>query len=225
MEGYLEKKEEGFFGGWTKYYFILHEEMLYQLEKEQGRTMGSIHMKVAKVYPDQADKLVLHLFNGTNEILLRAATIKENVQWYNALYTAQKQCNEGRYDHLKAKNKKQSPRKEEPDNIMRQSLAFSEGGFKQLAQAAPPSVSSASDYHGSTSGGTSMHDRLNMRFFSKVFHPEAPLFQRMGTIWELEASLQEVISLLLPEATRTGNPLLKNYANHIADITTQMKVI
>jgi hypothetical protein len=46
----------------------------------------------------------------------------------------------------------------------------------------------------------------------------------MGTIWELEAKLQEVISLMIPEATRTGNPLLKNYANQIADITVQMKV-
>lgn len=64
-----------------------------------------------------------------------------------------------------------------------------------------------------------MHERLNMRFFSKVFQPEAPLFQRMGSIWELEAKLQEVISLMIPEATRTGNPLLKNYANQIADIT------
>ncbi len=182
--------------------------------------MGSIHMKVAKVYPDQADKLVLHLFNGTNEILLRASSIKENVQWYNALYNAQKQCNEGRYDHLKAKAKKSSPTKEEAESV-RQSNAFSEGGFKQMGAA--QSVSSVSDYYG---GGLSsnMHDRLNMKFFSKVFHPEAPLFQRMGSIWELEAQLQEVISLLIPEATRSGNPLLKNYANHIADITTQMKV-
>jgi hypothetical protein len=69
-----------------------------------------------------------------------------------------------------------------------------------------------------------MHDRLNMRFFSRVFQPEAPLFQKMGSIWELEASLQEVISLLVPEANRSGNPLLKTYANQIASITDQLKV-
>jgi hypothetical protein len=46
----------------------------------------------------------------------------------------------------------------------------------------------------------------------------------MGSIWELEASLQEVISLLVPEANRSGNPLLKTYANQIAGITDQLKV-
>ncbi len=69
-----------------------------------------------------------------------------------------------------------------------------------------------------------MHERLNMRFFSKVFQPEAPLFQKMGSIWELEAQLQEVISLLVPEANRSGNPLLKTYANQIAAITESLKV-
>jgi hypothetical protein len=42
----------------------------------------------------------------------------------------------------------------------------------------------------------------------------------MGSIWELEAKMQEVISLMVPEANRTGNPLLKSYANQIADITS-----
>jgi hypothetical protein len=64
-----------------------------------------------------------------------------------------------------------------------------------------------------------MHERLNMRFFSKVFQPEAPLFQKMGSIWELEAKLKEIISIMLPEATRSGNLLLKNYATQVADIT------
>ncbi len=69
-----------------------------------------------------------------------------------------------------------------------------------------------------------MHERLNMRFFSKVFQPDAPLFLKMGTVWELEARLQEIISLMVPEASRSGNPLLKNYANQIADLTGQLKV-
>jgi len=46
----------------------------------------------------------------------------------------------------------------------------------------------------------------------------------MGSIWELEAQLQEVISLLVPEANRSGNPLLKTYANQIAAITESLKV-
>lgn len=39
MEGYLDKKE-GFFGSWVKYYFILHEDMLLQLDKQGGKPMG-----------------------------------------------------------------------------------------------------------------------------------------------------------------------------------------
>jgi hypothetical protein len=58
-----------------------------------------------------------------------------------------------------------------------------------------------------------------MRFLSKVFQPEAPLFQKLGSIWELEAQLQEVLSLLVPEANRSGNSLLKTYSNQIAAIT------
>jgi hypothetical protein len=88
MEGYLERKDEGFFSGWNRYYFILHEDMLYQLEKEQGRPMGQIHMKVAKVQSDKKEKLIMHVFNGTNEILLRASNIKEMVDWTNALLNA-----------------------------------------------------------------------------------------------------------------------------------------
>jgi oxysterol-binding protein-related protein 3/6/7 len=108
MEGYLEKKEERLFGGWTKYYFILHQEMLYQLDKKDGKLMGQIHMQVAKVQNDKDDKLVIRVFNGTNEIALRASSIKEMVEWSNALHTAQKLVNEGRYEHLKKKPRKDS---------------------------------------------------------------------------------------------------------------------
>lgn len=61
---------------------------------------------------------------------------------------------------------------------------------RQSVAAGDPSVSS--DYYGTgntINDGGSMHERLNMRFFSKVFQPDAPLFQRMGSIWELEAQL------------------------------------
>ncbi len=48
MEGYLQKKE-GFFSGWVKYYFILHEDMLIYLDKKGGKPLGSVHMKIAKI--------------------------------------------------------------------------------------------------------------------------------------------------------------------------------
>lgn len=47
--------------------------------------MGSIHMRIAKIQPDPKDKLVIKIFNGTNEIYLRTKNIKEQVAWYNAL--------------------------------------------------------------------------------------------------------------------------------------------
>jgi hypothetical protein len=62
--------------------------MLYQLDKKEGKSLGSIHMQVAKVQPDKNEKLVIHIFNGTNEILIRASSIKDMVDWTNALLTA-----------------------------------------------------------------------------------------------------------------------------------------
>lgn len=84
MEGYLQKKD-GFFSGWNKYFFILHEDMLIYLDKKGGKPIGSIHMKIAKIEPDKKDKLLIQIFNGTNEIILKANTIKEMVEWTNAL--------------------------------------------------------------------------------------------------------------------------------------------
>ena len=51
MEGYLFKKD-GFFSGWVRYYFILHEDTLIYLDKEGGKPQGSIHMKIAKISGD-----------------------------------------------------------------------------------------------------------------------------------------------------------------------------
>ena len=80
-------KKEGIFGSWIQYYFILHEDTLIQLDKKQGKPLGSIHMKVAKILPspDKNDKLQMQIFNGTNDVILRASSIKELVEWTNAL--------------------------------------------------------------------------------------------------------------------------------------------
>ena len=59
MESYLDKKDEGLFGGWKKYYFILHEDMLIYLDKKGGKPIGSIHMKIAKIQPDKKEKLLI----------------------------------------------------------------------------------------------------------------------------------------------------------------------
>ena len=114
MEGYLQKRES-FFQGWLRYYFILHEDTLLQLSKKEGKLIGSIHMKIATIQNDSKDRLLITIFNGTSEVYLRANSIKETVDWTNALINCQKQCLEGRYDQFKKKStiqKGSTPQKE-----------------------------------------------------------------------------------------------------------------
>lgn len=61
-------------------------------------------MKIAKIQTDTKDRLLITIFNGTNEVYLRANSIKEAVDWTNALVNCQKKCLEGRYDQYKKKN-------------------------------------------------------------------------------------------------------------------------
>ena len=61
------------------------------------------------------------------------------------------------------------------------------------------------------------HERLNLAFASKIFKADGPFFLRLGRIWELEAQIEELVSLLVPEADRSKNPLIKDYAQKIAD--------
>jgi hypothetical protein len=42
-------------------------------------------MKIAKISSDPKDRLLILIFNGTNEVYLRATSIKEKVEWTNAL--------------------------------------------------------------------------------------------------------------------------------------------
>lgn len=60
--------------------------------------------------------------------------------------------------------------------------------------------------------GIDWHEALNMAFCSKMFKPEGPFFTRLSQIWELEAQVEELVSLMVPEATRTKNPLLVDFA-------------
>ena len=60
-------------------------------------------MKIAKITNDPKDRLLIIINNGTNEIFLRANSIKEAVDWTNALINCQKQCLDGRYDQFKKK--------------------------------------------------------------------------------------------------------------------------
>ena len=65
-----------------------------------------------------------------------------------------------------------------------------------------------------------MHEALNLKFCAKIFKPDSPFFQRLGQIWGLEANLEEVLSLMIPEANKTKNPLLIEYSERISSISS-----
>ena len=71
------------------------------------------------------------------------------------------------------------------------------------------------DKPGKSHSNINWHEALNMAFCSKMFKPDGPFFTRLGQIWELEAHVEELVSLMVPEASRTKNPLLIDYAHKI----------
>lgn len=84
MEGILTKYD-GFLSGWKPYFFILYEDTLNYMDEKKQKLQGSIHLKIAKVSSSQTDPLLLKIFNGTSEMELKARTIKEKVEWMNAI--------------------------------------------------------------------------------------------------------------------------------------------
>ncbi len=63
-----------------------------------------------------------------------------------------------------------------------------------------------------------------MAFCSKMFKPNGPFFNRLGQIWELQAQVEELVSLIIPEANRTKNPLIRDYAQKIGSYSEDIKV-
>ena len=181
MEGYLHKKE-GFFAGWVQYYFILHEDMLVYLDKKGGRPLGQIHMKIAKIQPSQKDKLLIQIFNGTNQIQLRANSIKDMVAWTNQLINCQKQCLEGRYDYFKQKGGKPKSPTKQPAIAFGDEDESNPGSNDQHIRASSMNYSSKEQK-------PDWHELLNMKFCSKIFTPDSPFFTKLSHIWEFEAQL------------------------------------
>jgi hypothetical protein len=102
MEGLLEKydtKKGGIFasGVWDKYFFILHQEILIFTDaNERTKILGRLHMQVSKILPEDQTFVdgEIRIHSGLMVIRLRAATIKEKINWKNALLAAQKKANE-----------------------------------------------------------------------------------------------------------------------------------
>lgn len=70
---------------------------------------------------------------------------------------------------------------------------------------------------------TEMSEALNLKFCAKIFKPDSPFFQRLAQIWGLEADLEEILSLMVPEANKTKNPLLIEYTERISAVSEQLK--
>ena len=68
------------------------------LDKKHGKILGSIHLKVSKISSISKDPLQILVFNGTNDIVLKASSIKEKVNWQNTLLDHLKKTNEGQYN-------------------------------------------------------------------------------------------------------------------------------
>jgi len=103
MEGILYK-HEGLFSGWTPYFYILHDDELLQMTKDKSKVLGTIHLKVAKVASNPRDSLAIEIFTGTQELTLRASTIKEKVDWINGLLHCQQRLLDQRYEKFYAED-------------------------------------------------------------------------------------------------------------------------
>jgi len=72
----------------------LHEDTLLYQDRKREKIIGSVHLKIAKIASVAKDPLLININNGTNEITLRTVSIKEKVDWINALVKAQQMCME-----------------------------------------------------------------------------------------------------------------------------------
>jgi len=96
MEGILERFDSttaGIFssGTWTQYFFVLHEQVLLITDlNERTKVLGKMHMAVSKILPevDSQGENEIRLHSGLIEVHLKAQSIKEKINWKNALTLA-----------------------------------------------------------------------------------------------------------------------------------------
>ncbi len=110
---------------------------------------------------------------------------------------------EGRYDSYKRKGS-QSPDSKKPRESFAQNKEYdSLFGINPSKQAEQSRAK------------PDWNEQLNMTFVTKVFKPESSFFVNLGKIWELQAQLEELTSLIIPEATRTKNILIVDFSEKI----------
>ena len=93
MEGILEKFDtiNGIWssGVWTKYFCILHEQVLLITDVNQrSNIVGKLHMQISKILPSGQDEVEIKLHSGLVEVRLKAESIKQVIEWKNALTNA-----------------------------------------------------------------------------------------------------------------------------------------
>jgi hypothetical protein len=98
MEGTLEvfdSVSKGMFkaGGWKKYFFILHHEILVFTDvSNTNQVVGKLHMSVSKLLNEDSTFIdcELRINSGLIDLRLKAASIQEKVNWKNAFIKSQK---------------------------------------------------------------------------------------------------------------------------------------
>jgi hypothetical protein len=84
MEGRLYKWG-GFFTRWREYKYILHEGVLLEYNIVTNEELGAVHLAISKISVNPKQPLQVIIHNGISQIYLRAKTVKEKVEWFNAL--------------------------------------------------------------------------------------------------------------------------------------------
>lgn len=98
MEGILERfdsTQAGYFSGgvWKKYFFVLHQDILIITDQiDHTKVLGKMHMQISKIIPEEPkqEENEIRLHSGLIEVRLRAANIKEKINWKNAFTQSQK---------------------------------------------------------------------------------------------------------------------------------------
>ena len=70
---------------WKKEYFIIHDARLHFFENQQSGRLGAIELRGAVLKTSPKDPLVIVLDVGNSLHYLKAMSIKDKVDWMNAL--------------------------------------------------------------------------------------------------------------------------------------------
>lgn len=113
---------------------------------------------------------------------------------------------QGRYEH-----KKTRANEIDDDSTLAVQAPYNSNLNKSIVNK--PSGTQFNHHSAGSPSKADVNEQLNLAFCTKVFNPEAPFFKKLGSIWDLQAQLDELLSLIGPEVQRSKNNLLINYTD------------